>query len=104
MFLVFFYIDVHALDLVKLPKKEKKVTNRKKPKKVPDWHLTGKETIQYIQEAYTRQKEKQKKEEKYQKIKIEAVKNAKKMKEMNKKFAESDPLDVYQAGLQHTAL
>ena len=32
MFLVFFYIDVHALDLVKLPKTEQKVTNRKKPK------------------------------------------------------------------------
>ena len=80
MFIVFFYIDVHALDLVKLPKKEQKVTNRKKTKKVdlPDWHLTGKETMQYIQEAHTRQEEKQKKEEKYEKIKTEAVKNAKK--------------------------
>ena len=78
MFIVFFYIDVHALDLVKLPQKEQKVTNRKKPKKVPDWHLTGKETMQYIREAHTRQEEKQKKEEKYEKIKTEAVKNAKK--------------------------
>ena len=78
MFIVFFYIDVHALDLVKLPKKEQKVTNRKKPKKVPDWHLTGKETMQYIREAHTRQEEKQKKEEKYEKIITEAVKNAKK--------------------------
>ena len=78
MFIVFFYIDVHALDLVKLPKKEQKVTNRKKTKKVPDWHLTGKETMQYIREAHTRQEEKQKKEEKYEKIKTEAVKNAKK--------------------------
>ena len=33
MFLVFFYIDVHALDLVKLPKKEQKVTNRKNQRK-----------------------------------------------------------------------
>ena len=48
MFLIFFSIDVHALDLVKLPKKEQKVTNRKKPKKVPDWYLTGKETMEYI--------------------------------------------------------
>ena len=48
MFLVFFYIDVHAIDLIKLPKKEQKVTNRKKTKKVPDWHLTGKETMEYI--------------------------------------------------------
>ena len=48
MFPVFFSIDVHALDLVKLPKKEQKVTNRKKPEKVSDWHLTGKETIEYI--------------------------------------------------------
>ena len=104
MFLVFFSIDVHALDLVKLPKKEQKVTNRKKPKKVPDWHLTGKETMEYIREAHTRQEEKQKKEEKYQKIKIEAVKNTKKMKEMNEKIAESDPLGTHQAGQQNTAL
>ena len=34
--------------------------------------------MEYIREAHTRQEEKQKKEEKYQKIKIEAVKNAKK--------------------------
>lgn len=104
MFLVFFSIDVHALDLVKLPKKEQKVTNRKKPKKVPDWHLTGKETMEYIWEAHTRQEEKQKKEEKYQKIKIEAVKNAKKMKEMNEKIAESDLLGTHQVGQQNTAL
>ena len=78
MFLVFFYIDVHALELLTLPKKDQKVANRKKPKKIPDWHLTGKETMEYIQKAHTRQEEKQKKEEKYQKIKIEAVKNAKK--------------------------
>ena len=104
MFLVFFFIDVHALDLVKLPKKEQKVTNRKKPKKVPDWHLTGKETMEYIREAHTRQEEKQKKEEKYQKIKIEAVKNTKKMKEMNEKIAESDPLGMHQADQQNTAL
>ena len=78
MFLVFFYIDVYALDLVKLPKKEQKVTNRKKPKKVQDCHLTQKETMQYIWKAHKRQAEKQKKEEKYEKIKTEAVKNAKK--------------------------
>ena len=78
MFIVFFYIDVHALDLVKLPKKEQKVTNRKKPKKVPDWHLTGKETMQYIREAHTRQEEKQKKEEKYEKKKLRQLKMQKK--------------------------
>ena len=43
-----------------------------------NWHLTGKETMQYIQEVHTRQEEKQKKNEKYEKIKTEAVKNAKK--------------------------
>ena len=59
MFLVFFSIDVQALDLVKLPKKEQKVTNRKKTKKVPDWHLTGKETMEYIREAHTKQEEEQ---------------------------------------------
>ena len=60
--------------------------------------------MQYIREAHTRQEEKQKKEEKYQKIKIEAVKNAKKMKEMNEKIAESDQLGTHQASQQNTAL
>ena len=86
MFLVLFYIDVQALDLVKLPKKEQKVTNRKKTKKVPDWYLTGNETMQYIQEAHTRQEEKKKKEEKYEKIKTEAVKNARKNERNERKI------------------
>ena len=60
--------------------------------------------MDYILDAHTRQEEKQKKEETYQKIKIEAVKNAKKMKKMNEKIAESDPLDAYQVGQQNTAL
>ena len=60
--------------------------------------------MEYIQEAHTRQEEKQKKEEKYQKIIIETVKNAKKMKEMNEKIAESDPLGTHQAVQQNTAL
>ena len=105
MFLVFSSIDVHALDLVKLPKNWTKGNKQKKTKKVPDWHLTGKETMEYIWEAHTRQEEKQKKEEKYQKIKIEAVKNAKKKwKKMNEKFTESDPLGTHQVGQQNTAL
>ena len=33
--------------------------------------------MQYIREAHTRQEERQKKEEKYEKIKTETVKNAK---------------------------
>ena len=60
--------------------------------------------MEYIRDAHTRQEEKQKEEEKYQKIKIEAGKNAKKKKEMNEKIAESDPLDAYQARQQNTAL
>ena len=60
--------------------------------------------MQYIQEVNTRQEEKQKKEEKYEKIKTEAVKNAKKMIEMHEKIAKSDPLDAYQAGQQNAAL
>ena len=60
--------------------------------------------MEYIREAHTRLEEKQKKEEKYQKIKIEVVKNAKKMKEMNEKIAESDALGTHQMGQQNTAL
>ena len=58
-------------------KKQEKASTRRKPAKVPEWHLTGKKTMQYIKEAQARQEEKQKKEEKYDKIKKEAIKNAK---------------------------
>ena len=49
---------------------KKRNSTRRKPAKVPDWHLTGNKTMKYIKEAQRRQEEKQK-------IKKEAVKNAK---------------------------
>ena len=58
-------------------KKQEKASTRRKPAKVPEWHLTGKKNMQYIKEAQARQEEKQKKEEKHDKIKKEAVQNAK---------------------------
>ena len=68
---------MHAIELVKLPKRQEKASTRRKPAKVPEWHLTGNKTMKYIKEAQARQGKKQKKEEKYDKIKKEAIKNAK---------------------------
>ena len=77
---------MHAIDLVTLPKKQEKARTRRKPAKVPDWHLTGNKTMKYIKEAQARQEEKQKKEEKYDKIKKEAVKNAKQSERKEQKY------------------
>ena len=68
---------MHAIDLVILPKKQEKASTRRKPAKVPEWHLTGNKTTKYTKEAQARQEEKQKQEEKYDKIKREAIKNTK---------------------------
>ena len=55
----------------------KKETTRKAPKKVPSFHLTGPESMEYIKEADDRAKEKAKETEKMEKVKKEAVKAAK---------------------------
>ena len=47
------------------------------PKKVPNFHLTGPESMEYITEADGRAKEKAKETEKMEKVKKEAVKAAK---------------------------
>ena len=55
----------------------KKETTRKAPKKVPSFHLTGPESMEYIKEADERAKEKAKETEKMEKVKKEAAKAAK---------------------------
>ena len=99
MFLVFFSIDVHALDLVKLPKKEQKVTNRKKNKKSTRLASNRKGN----NGVYTRGPHKAKREAEKRR-KISKNKNAKKKVRNEQKIAKSDPLGTHQAGQQNTAL
>ena len=76
---------MHAKDLLKVPHFEKQQSTRKQPQKVPSWWLTGPETIKYIEEADGRQKEKQKKADQVEKIKKEAVKEARKKERESKR-------------------
>ena len=70
---------MHAIDLVTLPrKKQEKASTRRKPEKSARMASNREKTMQYIKEAQARNEEKQKKEEKYDKIlKKEAIENAK---------------------------
>ena len=54
--------------------------------------------MKYIKEAQARQEEKQKKEENYNKIKKEVIKNAEETEWKEQKNTESDPLEAYQVG------
>ena len=58
-------------------KGERKKLQGNPPKKVPSFHLTGPESMEYIKEADDRAKEKAKETEKMEKVKKEAVKAAK---------------------------
>ena len=61
-----------------MPTKPEKKTERRPPKKVPNWHLTSEETMQYINEVESKKLEKKKKEDKYDKVRKEAVAKVKK--------------------------
>ena len=63
---------MHAKDLVEMPQKPQKTSTRRAPRKVPSWHLTSNDTMEYIMENDA------KKEEKYTKAKKEAVAKVKK--------------------------
>ena len=54
----------------------RKESKRKQPKKVPSLHLTGKDSMKFIQEADARTKAKEARVAKEDKIKREAVKNS----------------------------
>ena len=61
-----------------LPTKgRKKETTRRPSKKVPNFHLTGVESMKYIKEADARAKEKSKEAQEMETVKKEAVKAAK---------------------------
>ena len=69
------------MDLIRLPKKDfSKETQKKKrraPATAPEYHLTGKKSMEFIAEADKRKKEKLANDTKLNKIKVEAVKAAK---------------------------
>ena len=67
-----------AKKVLPLPEKRRKnVITRRLPKKVPSYHLTGPESMEYIKEADARANDKSRQNEKMEKIKKAAVKDAK---------------------------
>ena len=73
------------MDIISLPKMEEKKGNRRPPKKVPNWHLTSPESMEFIKEADARNKDKEIKKNKIETIKKEAVKAARKNERQKKK-------------------
>ena len=66
-----------AKEVVPLPEGgRRKTSERKPPKKVPSFHLTGQETMRFIKEADTRAKEKEAKVKEKEEIKKNALKKA----------------------------
>ena len=66
-----------AKKVLPLPTKgRKKETTRRPSKKVPNFHLTGVESMEYIKEADARAKEKTKEPQEMETVKKEAVKEA----------------------------
>ena len=66
-------LDVHAKDLVPIPKKPETTTERRPPKKVPNWHLTSEESMKYIKTAHDKKLAEGKRQEKYDNAKKDAV-------------------------------
>ena len=64
---------MHAKDLVPIPKKPETTTQRRPAKKVPNWHLTSKESMKYIKTAYDKKLAERKRQEKYDNAKKDAV-------------------------------
>ena len=60
-------------DLIQLPVRPKVTLKRKPARKVPTWHLTSEEAMEYIAESNKRTEAKAKKTEEKSKVKHEAV-------------------------------
>ena len=83
-------------------KKTRKSQYKKKASKSARMASNREKNMQYIKEAQARQEEKQKKKKNMIKLKKRPLKMQNKVNERNEKNAESDPLDVYQAGHRMT--
>ena len=66
-------LDVRAKDLVPIPKKPETTTQRRQAKKVPNWHLTSEESMNYIKTAHDKKLAERKRQEKYDNAKKDAV-------------------------------
>ena len=71
--------------MIRIPVKPKRTTTRRAPQKVPNWHLTSQESMEFIAESNKRTEEKQSKKDKEDKIKKEAVKQARRVANQAKK-------------------
>ena len=73
---------IRVSDLIKLPKIDPSTqkAKRKAPASAPSYHLTSRKSLKFIEEADIRQKAKDQKEKELDKIKKEAVKQAKQAK------------------------
>ena len=60
-------------DLIQIPLRPKAVSKRKPARKVPTWHLTSQEAMEYIKESNKRTEAKAKQTEEENKVKHEAV-------------------------------
>ena len=63
-------------DLIQIPTKAKTTTTRRSTRKVPSWHLTSQEALEYIKDSHKRTQEKERKEQEKAKITKEALKKA----------------------------
>ena len=60
-------------DLIQMPLRPKAVSKRKPARKVPTWHLTSQEAMEYIEESNKRTAAKTKQTEEENKMKHETV-------------------------------
>ena len=76
---------MHAQDLIDPPRYTHTATTRKPAAKVPNWHLTSPESLDFIEAADDRARLKAAKTRKMETIKKEAVKAARKEERGKKK-------------------
>ena len=76
---------VRVADLVSLPKRDIVPKKRVAKSSLPSWHLTSKETMEYIKGAHSRAQEKEEKKEKKENIAKTAIREAAKKERVEKK-------------------
>ena len=76
---------VRVEDLISLPKRDLVPKKRVAKSSLPSWHLTSKETMEYIKGAHSRAQEKEEKKEKKENIAKIAIKEAAKKERVEKR-------------------
>ena len=72
-------------DLIQIPAKPKVTTTKRAARKVPSWHLTSEESLDYITESNKKTQEKEKKAKEEDEVKHKAVLEHQKLKRMGEK-------------------